>query len=231
MILKGDVIQRFPDASRCHFCEFLSLKNDGNILNRPWHGAEDYSAIVSVGALVPGWSLICPNEHRTNLAEDYRSMSFWNFVAKTNERLLDAYDTPVSFFEHGPLVTGSVTGCGTDHAHMHAVPLNFSLEEVTYQFDPELKWQECRAADINKLCDNHEYLFMVTKLDGINTSGSIVILKTGVSQFFRKVIADSLGISEHYDYKTNPMLETATSTAERLHNYLPDNMKRNILRA
>ena len=37
--------------------------------------------------------------------------------------------TPVTMFEHGASHTGSIMGCGVDHAHVHLVPLDFNLAE------------------------------------------------------------------------------------------------------
>ena len=42
------------------------------------------------------------------------------------------------------------------------------------------------------------------------------MLDMGVSQFFRKVIANKLGIPNPYNYRTNPMHESATEAATQL---------------
>jgi diadenosine tetraphosphate (Ap4A) HIT family hydrolase len=209
----------FParSAEQCRFCGFLSDNKSTNAVDRPWLTNEHYSAVVSVGALTPGWSLICPIEHKLNLSVDFKKDCFWRFVGIVTAHLRSTYGLKVQCFEHGPSVPGSLTGCGTDHAHLHVVPLDFDLADEVVGYDSSIYWHESFVYDIPDLVGDKEYLLLVTKFDGIYTRGRIAILEEGRSQFFRKVIAKKLGIAAQYDYKVNPMLEIASKTANLLH--------------
>lgn len=204
-------------VTTCRFCSFLNAAGQSDIFASQWLAASSYSALVSVGALVPGWSLVCPVRHDTNLSASghFTDRDFWSFVARAHDTIERAYG-PCAVFEHGAQRSGSLTGCGTDHSHLHLVPLGFSLTEAAHAFDPLMRWQECRAADLASTVKGKEYLFVSDEFNGEETSGHVCMPEVPVSQFFRRVIAGKLGMGEFYDYKKHPMLEIAESSASKL---------------
>lgn len=200
----------------CRFCSFLSRATAINELDRPWLSNDKYAAIVSVGALVPGWSLVCPRSHLLNLSLEYKNQTLWTFIKKAEERLHECFHSPVWFFEHGPAIPGSLTGCGTDHAHLHAVPLSFSLRDAVLAYEPLLQWEECEPRHIPQVAMDFEYLFLVTDVHRNPATGLLTVLKEQRSQFFRKVIAETLNIGSKYDYKRFPMLDIASVSSRIL---------------
>jgi len=84
------------------------------------------------------------------------------------------------------------------------------------QVTPELAWQQCRATDIHAAVKGREYLFVASTFNAERTLGRLCVLDNPTSQFFRKVIADKLGIGAFFDYKKYPMLDVARSSASEL---------------
>src|SRR3546814_9508492 len=111
-------------------------------VDRPWLLDENYAAFVSVGALVPGWSLVAPKQHVFNLSTYYSKNSFWQFVDRAVDVVERTYGRAV-IFEHGSVDAESMTSCGTAHAHLHIVPLSFELSAKAIGFDQGLQWEEC----------------------------------------------------------------------------------------
>jgi diadenosine tetraphosphate (Ap4A) HIT family hydrolase len=199
----------------CRFCRFFSDKKKRTGIDAPWLSNDYYAAMVSIGALVPGWSLVCPIEHQINLSDHYGNAEFWDFVTKVVDALHFRYGD-VRLFEHGAYAQDSATGCGTWHAHLHVVPLHFSLMQETLHYDSEKKWYPCSASNIQNFSNGQEYLFVADKFDKDQTTGLITLLEEGTSQFFRKVIANRLGLYESFDYKLFPMLDIAEQSTIEL---------------
>lgn len=200
----------------CHFCDIFS---DGPVkqgIDHPWLEGSKYAAIVSVGALVPGWSLLSPIAHATNMSSCFNDLGFWSFASKAENILRNRYGK-VCVFEHGAQFSGSQTGCGTDHAHLHMVPLGFSLSQEAIRFDPALVWKPCLISEISICTDGREYLFVADDFRGQETIGLLCILETPISQYFRRVIATRNGMSDFFNYRLFPMLEIAEASAAQLH--------------
>lgn len=199
----------------CRFCRFFSDKKKSTGIDVPWFSNDYYAAMVSIGALVPGWSLVCPLEHQINLSTHYQKTAFWDFVTDTVNAIRFRYGD-VRLFEHGAYTQDSVTGCGTGHAHLHVVPLEFSLMKEALHYDSERKWRPCSVFDIQNLTNGQEYLFVADQFNGEQTTGFIALLDNGTSQFFRRVIAKRLGLDEFFDYRRYPMLDIAEQSAIQL---------------
>jgi diadenosine tetraphosphate (Ap4A) HIT family hydrolase len=210
--------------TECRFCDFLTPLSKHAPVDTPWLLGASYAAFVSIGALVPGWSLIVPKNHKINLTEDYTRTDFWNFVESAASILKDQYGD-FSIFEHGAFNFDSQTSCGTGHAHLHMVPLSFSLFEEAQAFDKTLRWEKCLASQISEKSKNSEYLYVADHFQGEHTQGNICVLTKETSQFFRKVIATKLGIPDSYDYKKSKMLDTTLQSFETLSSNVWNSLK------
>jgi ATP adenylyltransferase len=207
------------DHKRCRFCSYLDGRQVDTPANTPWLADANYGALISIGALVPGWTLVCPKQHETNLCSHYANQDFWRFTQSAAEHLKRLYGD-VRIFEHGASHEGSATGCGTDHAHLHIVPLGFSLTQLAQISSDALTWQECAAKDIPQVVDKSEYLFVSDNLNGKNTSGLVAKLNMPVSQYFRRIIAKQLKKPELYDYKAHPMGDLTNQFATEMHEHM-----------
>jgi diadenosine tetraphosphate (Ap4A) HIT family hydrolase len=200
-------------ASQCRFCSLLSGANDQ--FDSVWLEDQRHQALVSVGAFVPGWSLICPVAHSVNLSTEYKDEAFWAFASNVAAIVTARYGS-ATMFEHGAIDAQSETGCGVGHAHAHVVPLDFDLEAEVLSTASTGPWARCRADEIYGRIGGSEYLFLANELKGKSTEGLLCILKRPVSQFFREVIARRLRMSDVFNYRQFPMLKIATASAAAL---------------
>ncbi|WP_369927216.1 HIT family protein [Xanthomonas sp. NCPPB 2632] len=199
----------------CRICAAAYGSTASAEYDRPWLQSPDYLAFASIGALVPGWSLVFPKNHYLNLARDFTTDAFWSFARRAHE-VVEAQFGRAVVFEHGAQHENSATGCGTDHAHMHIVPLTFSLVDAAKDFDHSIIWRRCKASEVNDTAEGNEYLFVSDTFNGAETEGQIAVLQTGRSQFFRRVIASKLGCPVEFDYKFHRFESTAVATARTL---------------
>lgn len=198
----------------CRFCSYFEDRSDDPV-NQPWLEGDEFAALASRGALVSGWSLVCPRAHSLNLADLYAADAFSDFVSAAVSAVERRFG-PARVFEHGATYAGSLTGCGTDHAHLHVVPLSFSLVDEARRYGTRHQWIRCSARDVAQLSNGREYLFAADSWDGAATKGVLAIVSEPVSQFFRRAIADRLALAEFFDYRKYPMGDVALSTQRAL---------------
>lgn len=193
----------------CRFCNITNGIYEFNEVDQPFYQNKSFMAIASIGAFVKGWTLIVPKKHQLSMKNEYANTEFQKFTNDVVEKMIDTYGSIIAF-EHGSNQEGSITACGTDHAHLHLLPFKDSL--LKRMEATELEWTKCRASEIKKNVKDQEYLFYYEV--GINKNwsdaeGYLHILKTPISQFFRKLIAEHLELSEFANYRDNPFLENA----------------------
>lgn len=199
-------------TNTCRFCSIGAKASTASLVDKPWLEDDHYYAIASIGALVPGWSLIVPKKHSYNLVGHLENADFYKFVEAAASRIERTYGS-VAVFEHGSVAADSATSCGTAHAHLHLVPLTTTLSHAAVEADSSLPWAQACIADLPQKVLGKEYLFVADRYDRERTSGLVATLSEGRSQFFRRIIAASLGRPEEYDYKVYPQLDIATRTA------------------
>ena len=206
------------DAASPNACRFCNI---GRGLAResydiPLAETADYFAVASVGALIPGWVLLCTRKHATNMSREYGRAQSTSLRLKVADMLRSRYESPIRLFEHGAGHVGSGTGCGVDHAHLHLVPLELPLIDGLRHVDSTLTWMPCRASELRSTSARHEYLFFSEDASEADPAGHVTILHKPTSQFFRKVIAHQLGRANEFNYRTNPNLQNTHATAAAL---------------
>jgi diadenosine tetraphosphate (Ap4A) HIT family hydrolase len=181
-------------------------------IDDPFYSNREFIAVVSIGALVEGWTLIIPKTHQFSMKNVYKSGEFANILNNVIPPLVNKYGSLICF-EHGANKANSVTGCGIDHGHFHLVPFNESL--FPDLLNSGLEWEQCCASNISSVSENNEYLFYAELKENKiwqNPEGWLHILKSPSSQFFRKLIAGKIGSREAADYKEFPRLDVALRT-------------------
>lgn len=196
-------------TNTCRFCAIAAGSDRAADYDRPFVETNSYFAIPSVGGFVEGWSLVCPRDHVYSLRTHYKFSSFWTFVRATAERITSFYG-PVIAFEHGSSHAGSLTSCGTDHGHMHIVPLGFSLIDQLKKSDRS--WTQSPASSLADLGSDVEYLFYLENMNTDDPVGFTHVLQTPVSQFFRGLIARQIQCEGQSDYRRFPFLNLASKT-------------------
>ncbi len=199
----------------CKFCNVASLHEKQYTADQVLFETEHFFAISSIGGFIPGWLLVCTKSHQLNLSTLYANKHFLEFVSETQEVISKKYGACV-IFEHGAVTEGSKTACGANHAHLHIVPFAKSIQSLASLQDGSLTWSECEIEHVSKLSDGAEYFFCADKFIGNKTSGLLCVLQQPQSQFFRRVLADAVGLAEFYDYKRFPFEEISGDTAKRL---------------
>jgi len=197
-------------SKECRFCQIAHGVYKHDKIDRPILENEKFMAFASIGALVPGWTLITPRFHDFSMKNYYGNQDFNSFVNQSISTVKKLYPDLIAF-EHGANKKGSLTACGTEHAHLHLVPFTGSL--LQDMFDSGLSWKKCKASEISSISDGQEYLFYSElKNDWEECEGYIHILRKPISQFFRKIIATRLGKPKEYDYKINPNFKNSILT-------------------
>lgn len=200
----------------CRFCSIANNYKSQKPENAKIAESENYFALSSVGALVEGWVLVVPKKHCCSMKNIYSNAEFVAFTNKMIKALTACYG-PVIAFEHGPNREGSDTSCGTDHAHIHLVPYH-SLAAKLNSMD--LEWKVCHASQVGTLAGENEYLFYCEPGEKWSDPiGRVHILKTPISQFFRRVIAADQGAFDRFNYKTNPDTSLTLKTIEKVQKY------------
>src|SRR3989442_922925 len=188
----------------CRFCAIGRGHTFYGAVDRPIDSSRDYVTIASIGAIVEGWSLVLPREHCFSVRDFYRTPDFSDFLRRSVERVEVSYGESV-IFEHGANHHGSLTSCGTDHGHLHVVPLGFSLSGAIGQSILRT-WEPVRTSSLRERVSDSEYLFFSETPRERDPRGYLCTLKSPVSQFFRRIIAGKLGLSDVANYKEHPFL-------------------------
>lgn len=199
----------------CKFCNFTSLHEPQYTADQVLFETENFFAISSIGGFIPGWVLICTKKHQLNLSMLYANKSFLEFVSEVQEAVSKQYGTCV-IFEHGAITEGSKTACGANHAHLHIVPFSQSIQTLAPLQHPSLDWNRCEINQVSLRSDGAEYFFCSDKFIGLKTSGLICVLQQPQSQFFRRLLANAVGLAEFYDYKRYLFEEISGDTSKRL---------------
>ena len=200
----------------CRFCLDSSGVKSDRLIDTPWYEDEFYAAFVSQGAFIPGWTVIVPKKHDYNMSNHYGTPEFESFYKAVNERLEKVFSKTI-VFEHGPLKEGSKLGCGTDHAHVHVVPINLDFCKEVKSYSPSLKWIE---VDFNSPFNAEKEYLMYSENFNFGDKRSVFYceLELPISQFFRKVLARHLDILDKYNYKDFPYFKEANQSLLLLEN-------------
>ncbi|KAA9008099.1 HIT family protein [Histidinibacterium aquaticum] len=172
---------------------------------------ERFIVVPTIGALVEGWLLVIPKRRLENFSLLVRPErdELTELLGELSVKLA-RYPGQLHLFEHGG-PKGSLVSCGVDQAHLHVVPLQFSLlDEALAKTD--VNWSSApRIEELRPQLAQHEYLYAWSAGNGI--SGT---LKHPKSQWFRKLIAQRLGRCDEWNYREFPHYEVADQTAKEV---------------
>lgn len=198
----------------CSLCSGLVSKRE-EIWNEPLLESPNFVVLPSVGALVEGWVLLVPKAHVICMGALSESLGIeMQQVKHTVYRMLQEAYGNVSSFEHGPTTAKRRVGCGVDHAHLHLVPVEFSLRAAVNPFLPEgVAWstaglKECR----NAFARGEDYLYF----EQTNSAGQIATHKDLGSQLFRRAIAKQIGRPSEFDWREYPQLPNVKLTIDKV---------------
>jgi diadenosine tetraphosphate (Ap4A) HIT family hydrolase len=199
----------------CPMCGVRAGTEGAAFWNRPLIESPSFFVVPSLGSLLEGWLLIVPRCHFLSAAAMPADLvrELEQLKRRVHQALHSAYGT-VCFFEHGPAAQKSATGCGVDHAHVHALPVPEAVLKLTEAYLPPgatfsggtLKG--CREA----IDSGYDYLYF----EGPTVGRQIAVSSGFSSQTFRRAVAQHLGRPGDYDWRANQNLDLVRATIERL---------------
>jgi diadenosine tetraphosphate (Ap4A) HIT family hydrolase len=198
------------NTSDCLFCQVVSVPwkrlrwFDRPLAHIPGIGG----VIAGLGAFVPGYVLVFPEQHIESVLQVPRDIAvpFGNLLQGTVEAVRSTFGPP-TLFEHGSCLRKDTrrSAC-LDHAHVHVLPGTYDLNSQLVDAIGET----AHLSDATALeCSG--YLFLQEPM-----ARPIYSPDPGVSQFFRRHIARTLGIADAWDYLLFPRMENVSETISQL---------------
>lgn len=214
----------------CPYCNTFLAGNSGNLWDQIIFESDNFIVTPTKGAIVPGWLLVTPKKHIINIGKIPSELSseFYS-IQETATSYLEHLFGPVTLFEHGPIVENDALGCGINHAHLHIVSLPFTLSFAVQQYQSfTTKWINIESTDYLSYIKSLEQQYLFFKdWDGV---AKISEVTSSISQYFRKVVAFSIGTPESFDYKEHHFSSNVELLLEKIshsspilsHDYHPD---------
>ncbi len=212
-------------SQTCRFCSIQHGEKTFEIIDTPIMENENYYLLSSVGAMIEGWTLVIPKTHEYSMKSHYSSLKFYEFINNAINIIKKAYGVnKVIVFEHGANKFGSITACGTNHCHIHIVPME---ESLLNEINKDYSWEKLKFNLVKDYVKNSEYLLYSEIESSLELSECYVhLLEEPISQFFRRIIANKLGCPDKYNYKENNNIEISNATVKTLHKEIEDGKKR-----
>jgi len=200
--------------STFHDC-FLCSAHHLNAADLPWYDRPLLrrdgvgTAVGAVGAFVPGYVLVSPMRHESSVRGLERSAAsaFLDFLTKVQHAVERRFG-PATLFEHGSCRSEERrrSACVT-HSHVHVVPGQYSLDRLglpARRFDT--------LGDMVALPRAERALGYLMYRE----PGGVVCCApdAGVSQFFRRHIAATLGCPDEWDYAVFPRWDNLRATQD-----------------
>ncbi len=194
----------------CLFCQVLRVSSD----ELPWHDkilarAPEVGAVIAgLGAFVPGYVLVFPEEHTESTLRVTPHERFLEFVDRAVSRVTTIFG-PATIFEHGSCVTpGARRSACLDHAHLHVLPGSYRLAGSMQQRSTKLLNDIDYALKSLESADGYLYLR--------EPSGAAWYAPDPrVSQYFRRKVAEYLNAPDEWDYLMFPRLDNVRETIHR----------------
>jgi hypothetical protein len=197
---------RLSELAGCFICNSLCGAADIPWSDRPLALDPRHGGILpGVGALIPGYVLICPSRHVPNFCSAIGDPGMVSFMERTIDFLEEQFGQ-FTYFEHGgEMIPSAVTSSCVDHAHIHVFPGKIPIEL------PEESTKYANLLDFlerGKSSGTDSPYLMLGHSDG----PCLVAKDIGVPQFFRRQIARILGDPESWDYAAAPYLDKVKQT-------------------
>ena len=201
----------------CRFCDLLLSDSPSRSETETILFESDRFVVwPSIGALVPGWTIIVSKLHVESMAQldDAALRELMMIEESMRVSLQQAFRKPAVAFEHGPWQAGLGVGCGTDHAHLHMVPTDVDLISGAQAIQPDLEWRATDgwAGARDALTAQRSYILMrdPERGDWLATGSKLP------SQLLRRSLAAEIGAPHRFDWKKNPELGNVRMTVEAL---------------
>lgn len=199
----------------CRLCLDVGANAPSEKWNEPIFESPNFVALVSLGALVEGWTLVVPKKHFICLGAipDLLIDEMREVKSALYSALRQSYGR-VCAFEHGPSRPNCNLGCGVDHAHLHMVPLDFDLIAAVTPFLPEnTLWCDADADECRSSFRRGEDYLYLEQPEGCTR---IATHQSFASQLFRRAIALKVGRPAQFNWREYPQIPTVNATLDKL---------------
>ncbi len=193
----------------CFFCQEMEERTK-NLLKKERIVLETKNFVVfpTVGCFQIGYLLIMPKQHFLCFGElDCEMLTELDeILQKLTSYVWEKSGQKCIVFEHGTRDLKKLTATSIMHAHIHLVPSKKGI----LPFLPDY-CQLCKIKGFSDLAKETENYLFLRDLDGIN----YIVKNNGYpSQFFRKIVCQSLEISDYWDWKEYPFKENMLITLD-----------------
>lgn len=196
-------MNEFKKNFDCNFCNIRNFEGKHEYIDTPIFEDDNFYVISTIGAFLDDWALVVSKEHKCSMRKEYDTRLF-DFLSKFTKSLMTNENDSFLCFEHGANKFGSITACGTDHAHIHIIK-NCRIFDLDREVNGKL-WVETSAEKFASLVEDEEYLAFWEYKHSMKTVEVMVnIVDIPESQYFRKILALRNSIYD-YDYNKNTNL-------------------------
>lgn len=187
---------------KCVFCDIDFSKIENTII----YEGEYFYVLPSVGALVDGYVLIVSKRHvESSICLNQIELNEYKYLINKFQNIFKKiYGKMPIVFEHGTFDKYSASS--VVHAHTHIVNVNFKNEKDILE-----KYNFFEISDFNLIDKSRNYIKYING-DKIYVTYDFPF----VSQLMRILIADEIGISDKYDWKSEKFISNIVSTIEKL---------------
>jgi ATP adenylyltransferase len=174
-----------------------------------------FAVAPTKGSIVPGWLLVVPEAEVLNFATLGAGGDNPLTTLKAVASQLRVPFSEVIWFEHGACSPGTTIGCGVDHAHLHllvAPPFTIDQFRQEVQARANAEWSHIETDRAYEAIDGVESYYVFG-------DGRDAWFTTGVnfgSQFFRKIVAEVVGLPDEWDYNAHSGTVRVTETLTQL---------------
>jgi ATP adenylyltransferase len=195
------------------FDALLKGHSSGVEYDRPLLTRPEWLVAPTLGAIIPNWLLLISRDPVLNFRVWADSHGQRPAELLRDVRLhLGLRADEIIWFEHGPFSSGTLIGCGLDHAHIHIlIRPSFSFESFKKKARAlsDLEWTAGEYDDAyGALAGERSYL--------VAGSGDATIIAQSVeatgSQFFRRVVGALVDVGDAWDYRRYPHADHVRET-------------------
>jgi diadenosine tetraphosphate (Ap4A) HIT family hydrolase len=198
-------------AMECIFCSLLDKSADAATwYDEVLYRREEFCVLPGLGPQAEGYLLIVPEEHKFSCAElSEDALRRLQLVKEDVAHVLNQAYGPCIFFEHGACASQSLAGGCIDHVHIHALPTEAPVLEIT---EKRLAFEQVAGPLDLKRWQGKPYLAIEDQAgklfvaEGSNLPG----------QFLRRVVDEAIDGEGDWDYMAFPHFDRIRATIDQL---------------